>query len=189
MNKYILPIKPSEYLKQGRVHCGMYAIKGVLSAYGLDDKKNPEDYHSSFFGRVTGGTLPRTFHKVLKRYGLKAEVKLAQDREGKIDLLKFILQKDQPVILLVGNGYGQNGSYSPYKAKFSWHWITLWGFDDQEKVFYVYDPVVSKEKYDPGIPIGNKKRTYDEIVRQWGGGNSVFWFLEIFIYFNKKTIR
>lgn len=176
MNKYILSVKPSEYLKQGRTHCGMYALKGILNAYGLDDNKNPEDYHPNLIGKITGATLPWTFPRILSKYGLKAEVRFANSEEEKTDLLKSFLQKNHPIILLVGNGYDRNGHYSSFKAKFSWHWITLWGFDNLEKIFYVYDSAVSKGKYDLDIPTGNKKRKYSEVIRDWKAGMMPFGF-------------
>lgn len=169
VTKYILPIKPTVYLKQGYSHCGMYAVKGILSAYGLDRHKNPEDYHPSFLGKMTGATLPWTFPQVFSKYGLKAEVKLAQgSKEDKTNLLKTLLQTDHPIILLIGNGYRQNRDYSLHKAKFVSHWVTLWGFNDSEKVFYIYDSAVPKDNYDRNIPAGNKKRTYEEVIRDWG---------------------
>lgn len=146
MNKYVLPIKPTEYLKQGPTHCGMYAIKGTLSSYGLDKHTNPEDYHSNFVGKITGTTIPWTFPQVFSKYGLTAEIKLAQgSKEDKINLLKTLLHKNHPIVLLIGNGYRQDGNYSLFKAKLFLHWITLWGYDDTERVFYVYDSAVPKE--------------------------------------------
>lgn len=168
-HKFVLSIKPKEYLKQGPSHCGMYTIKGILSAYGLDEHKNPENYHPNFIGRITGATLPRTLVKVLQRYGLKAGIKLAYgSKEDKISLLKTLLHKNRPIVLSIGNGYRQDGNYSSFRAKLVLHWITLWGYDDKEKVFYVYDSAVPKYKYDREIPIGNKKRKYDDVIRDWG---------------------
>lgn len=176
-NKFILPVKPSEYFKQCRSHCGMYAIKGILSAYGLDAHESPENYHPNLIGKFTGITLPWTFPQVLNKYGLRAEIKLAQgSRESKISFLKTNLHKDHPIVLLIGNGYSQNGNYSSFRAKFILHWITLWGYDDMEKVFYVYDSAVPKDRYDREIPIGNKKGGYDDVIRDWGAGILSFGF-------------
>ena len=123
-NKLTLSIKPKEYLKQGPSHCGMYAIKGILSAYGLDRHKDPECYHPNFVGKITGTTLPWTFPQVLNKHGLTAEIKLAQgSKEDKINLLKTLLHKNCPIVLLIGNGYHQNGNYSLFRAKLILHWI------------------------------------------------------------------
>lgn len=169
-NKFVLSINPKEYLKQGGPsHCGMYAIKGILSAYGLDTYQDPKDYHPNFVGKITGATLPWTFSQVLNKYGLNAEIKLAQgSKEDKIGLLKILLHKNNSIVLLIGNGYRQDGNYSSFKAKLVSHWITLWGYDDKERVFYVYDSAVPKDRYDRDIPTGNKKRKYDDVIRDWG---------------------
>ena len=177
MSKFILSVSPKEYLKQGKSHCGMYAIKGILSAYGLDKNKNPEDYHPNILGKLTGTTLPWTIPQVLRNYGLNAEIKLAQGSIfDKINLLKNILQKNIPVILMIGNGYSQNGNYSSLRAKLVLHWITLWGYDDSKGVFYVYDSAVPTNLYDKEIPIGNKKREYERVIRDWGAGFISFGF-------------
>lgn len=67
----------------------------------------------------------------------------------------------------------KNGSYNPLLAKFFGHSITLWGYDDNEQVFYVYDSAVSINLYDKDIPVGNKKRTYTQILRDWKGALTV----------------
>jgi hypothetical protein len=50
------------------------------------------------------------------------------------------------------------------------HWITVWGFNDEEGVFYIYDSMVAPKYYNKNIPIGNVKRTYQNVVRDLGGG-------------------
>lgn len=176
-DKLTLSIRPKEYLKQGSSHCGMYAIKGILSAYGLDMYKDPENYHPNFVGKITGIILPWTFPQVLNKYGLTAEIKLAQgSKEDKINLLKTLLHKNHPIVLLIGNGYNQDGNYSSSRAKSVLHWIILWGYDDTERVFYVYDSAVPSNRYDREIPTGNKKRKYNDVIRDWGVGILSFGF-------------
>jgi hypothetical protein len=57
--KVVLTTKPDKYLKQGFSHCGVYSVKAILEAYGLDDKKHPKDYHTNRLGKVTGWTMGR----------------------------------------------------------------------------------------------------------------------------------
>lgn len=164
--KFALSIKPKEYFKQGRGYCGMYSIKGILSAYGKDDKKDIKDYSLSWFGKYTGLTFPWTFSKILNRYNLKAKIGFLKNNPSKIFQIKeLLIQNNAPLTLLVGNGYLLNGGYSSRKARTVFHWITLWGYDDNENAFYVYDSTVPKNFYDNNIPIGNKRRTYSEIIR------------------------
>lgn len=73
-------------------------------------------------------------------------------------------------MLRIGNGYLKSGKYSPFIASFMGHWITLWGYNDKEKAFYVYDSYVPARRHNKTIPIGNTKRTYEEVLRDWGKG-------------------
>lgn len=71
-------MRPTEYLQQGVSHCGAYSVKGVLSAFGLDDGRHPKMYHPGWFGRVTGLTLNSQYWpRVIRSYGLKAQSKSA----------------------------------------------------------------------------------------------------------------
>lgn len=175
-SRFVLSIKPKEYLKQGLSHCGVYSIKAILSAYGRDTKKRPEDYHTSWFGMLTGVALTREYiANILQKHGLKATVKTAKDLspKQKLGVLKEILTSNAPVLLSIGNGYRSDGSYNSLRAKLIGHFITLWGYDDKEQVFYVYDSCVPKDRYNSTIPIGNTKRTYSQMLRDWKTALSV----------------
>lgn len=171
--KYVLPIKPAEYLKQGFSHCGAYSVKGILSAYGLDNKGHPKEYHPGWFGRFTGVTLNSQYWpRVLRSHGLRAEVKSAKHIPGnkKLDVLKQLLVEGNPVMVSIGNGYLPNGEYNAFRGKVVvGHWITVWGYDDEEKAFFVYDSAVPKDRYDKSVPVGNIKRTYTQMLRDWKG--------------------
>jgi len=168
----ILPIRPSEYLKQGPSHCGAFSVKGILSAYGKDDTAHPKEYHPHLFGRLTGLTTGLQYWpRVLARHGMEAIPKFAADLtdEGRLQLLRELLLKNNPVMVCIGNGYLPNGKYNPIRGRVLGHWITLWGYDDESELFYVYDSAVPKEKHDKHIPIGNTTRTYQEMLRDWKG--------------------
>ena len=170
--KFVLSRAPKEYLKQGWSHCGAFSIKGILGAYNKDVEKNPREYHIFWWNRITGAGLYRNYYvDVLKKYGIDADARNANSLydNQKLTLLKKLLRKNIPVMVLIGNGYLSNGKYSPFRASIISHWLTVWGYNDKEKVFYVYDSCVPKEFYDKGIPIGNKKRTYSEVLRDWKG--------------------
>jgi len=164
--EFIVNKTPREYLKQGTTHCGVYTVKAILSAYGKDDKSDPEDYHFNSFGRILGSSTSEDIIKILKNYDINAEVKSASKASDKLSILIDALKKGNPVIIRIGNGYKDNGEYSVLQANLFGHWISVWGYNNEEKVFYVYDASISKEKYDV-IPVGNKKRTFDEILRDW----------------------
>lgn len=71
-------------------------------------------------------------------------------------------------MISIGNGYLSDGKYSRLRSFFIGHWITLWGYDDAKKIFYLYDSAISKDDYDANILIGNKTRTYLQVLRDWG---------------------
>ena len=161
----ILTRTPKEYLEQGLTQCGAFSVKAILGAYGKDDKKYPRDYQPNFLAKhtgISGGLI--LWPKVLRSYGIPAErgdTKKLTDRQ-RIELLEKLIDEDKVVMLRIGNGYSKSGKYSSFVASFLGHWITLWGYNDDEKVFYVYDSYVSLKRHDKTIPIGNTKRTYAE---------------------------
>ncbi len=171
--KFIVSRAPKEYLEQGLTHCGAYSVKAILSAYEKDVKRHPRDYQPNLLAKYTGITNGSiTWPKVLQSYGVpaqKGDVRKLSDYQ-RIKFLKKLIAKDKPVILRIGNGYFPNGKYSNITGSFFGHWITIWGYNDKEKAFYVYDSCVPLEKHDKTIPIGNTKRTYEEILRDWGKG-------------------
>lgn len=166
---------PSEYLVMGSSHCGAYSVKGILSAYGLDSKELPEEYHTNLVSRLTGvGFLKNYYVSVLKRHGLEAEGKNASglsDKE-KLELLKGLISRNIPAMIVISNGYTREGEYLTWRAGVFSHWITLWGYDDKERMFYVYDSYTSPQFYSKNMQVGNVKRTYDEILRDWRGALS-----------------
>src|SRR3989344_7405981 len=176
--KFIVSRAPKEYLEQGLTQCGAYSVKAILSAYGKDIKKNPRDYQPNILAKYTG--INRGVYlwpKVLQNYDVpaqKGDAKNLSD-EQRIELLKKSISEDKPVMLRIGNGYLKSGKYNPFRASFMGHWITLWGYNDKEKAFYVYDSYIPIKKHDKAIPIGNTKRTYQEVLRDWGKGFQFRW--------------
>lgn len=167
--KKVVNHKPKEYLQQGMRHCGGYTIKAILSAYNLDDGRQPKKYLPLKI-KSLGFTTPRLIQETLKQYGFNAPIKRANkfSDDKKIQLVKEELDKSRPVILLIGNGYSPTGKYSTLQMNCVSHWITVWGYDDTDKVFFVYDSYVDSNSYDK-IPVGNVKRTYEQVLRDWKG--------------------
>ncbi len=170
--KFVLTMHPKEYLKQGFSHCGAYSVKGILSAFGKDIKNHPKEYHTNRISKIIGTGFSKSYYvNILRSHGFSATGKNAKNLsdEEKLTLLKMLLSRNTPVMLLIGNGYTKTGKYNPLKAQIIGHWITLWGYDDIKQEFYVYDSAVPKKLYDENIPVGNKKRKYSEILRDWKG--------------------
>lgn len=171
--RFVLKIKPKEYLKQGISHCGAYSVKGILSAFGKDKTFHPKEYHTNWFTRVTGITLNRSYWpRVFESYGIKAIPKNAGNvpKSKRLDVLKRIISTGNPVMLSIGNGYVKNGKYSWFMGRIVvQHWVTLWGYDDNKNIFCIYDSAVPKDEYTKEISVGNITRTYDQVLRDWQG--------------------
>lgn len=168
--RLILAKPPKEYLVQGLSHCGAYSVKAILSFYNKDDGRIPEKYHPRKLGRILGATYGQYYWAdILKRYGVNVEAGRVSNlnNQEKLDLLRGYLSNGSPIMISIGNGYLPKGKYNRLRSFFVGHWITLWGYDDIKQVFYVYDSATLKDDYDRNIPIGNKTRTYSEILRDW----------------------
>ena len=86
----------------------------------------------------------------------------------------------------IGNGYLPNGGHSSLLACIVGHWITLWGYNDAEEVFYVYDSAVPPQLYDENIPAGNKKRTYAEMLRDIRSFGLLYCYQYVYIVVSGK---
>jgi hypothetical protein len=168
---------PKEYLEQGLIHCGAYSVKAILSAYGKDDRKNPKDYEVGFWAKHTAIADATQWLKVLRSYGLNATRSTSKNltSDKQIKLFESVIDRDTPVMVRIGNGYLKSGRYSKFVAIFGGHWVTLWGYNNLEKVFYVYDSYVPLGRHDKNIPVGNVKRTYQQILRDIGKGFPLRW--------------
>jgi hypothetical protein len=170
--RHIIPNPPQEYLYQHGANCGPRAIKGILSSFGKDTKENPVDYNKFWLGKKFGQMLPHQMVSILEENGLEVEVGDAGGltTDAKLRLLKEKLYGDSPVVLLIGNGYDTKGRYWRSFGAITKHYVTVYGYDDTNKEFYVYDPCVKKELQDRDLPIGNIARSYDAVLRDWNYG-------------------
>ncbi len=172
--KFVISKKPKEYLKQGPTGCGLYSIKGILSAYGTDDGRHPFMYGP--LGILPFVMTPLHYVKILRSYGFGAEWqdthKLSELSDAqKLATLKELLRRDMPVMMHIGNGYrGRGIIWSRWRWRIVSHWITPWGFDNEKGAFYIYDSCVPLRYHNKSIPTGNVQRTYEQVLRDWGGG-------------------
>ena len=144
-----------------------------MSAYGLDDTRDPAELHTHPVSRLTGSSTSKDYYPaILRSYGLIARAKNADTLSDvdKLDVIKGQLAAGRPVILSVANSFSrETGAHSPLKGLVASHWISLWGYDDTRRVFHTYDPLVSPSLSDPDAPIGNKDRSYETVLRIWSG--------------------
>lgn len=140
---------------------------GILEAFGLDYHK-PERLRARI--RLWGYSFIQDIADRLEAHGLSAPVRHAQhltDQE-KLARLKNHLDQDQPVLMAIGNGHLSRGRYVPLASIFIGHFITLYGYSDHERHFYVYDPYL-KGDYPGEIPAGNEVRSFDQVLCDWRG--------------------
>lgn len=173
--RFIVSKRPKEYLKQGPTGCGAFSVKGILSAYGKDDKTNPFEYYPP---SIVPFIAPLgTWVKILNAYGMNAKLQFMQGLcdTQRLNTLKELIRNDTPVMLCIGNGYRGNGIWSKIRWRLISHWITLWGFDDEQGIFYIYDSAVPFQYRTKNIPTGNITRTYAQVLRDYGGGQPWQW--------------
>lgn len=174
MNK-ILTRRPKEYLKQGPTGCGAYSVKGILSAYNKDDKRHPFEYLP--WSRIPFVINPSHWTNILRSYGLDAKRESMRRllEEQRLEMIRTNILDEKPIMLFIGNGYRGNGTWSRIRWWLISHWVTVWGFNDEEGVFYIYNSAVPPKYYNKEIPIGNVKRTYQNVLRDLRGGQPWWW--------------
>jgi hypothetical protein len=158
---------PEHYPRQEGLTCGEANLKGILAGFHIPYKP-PESLRLRI--RLFGYSFIKDISELLEIHGLSAPVRHANhlaDQE-KLKVIKRHLDNDQPALLAIGNGYLRRGVYTPLARYFIGHFITIYGYSDNDRVFYVYDPYL--EGSFPGeIPVGNDTRTFNELLRDWQG--------------------
>lgn len=119
--------------------CAHYSLKAVIE-WEKNIEKSIENYSSDWWSRNTYLMTPWWIKKVLKKYKLKYTILNARKLgdEERLFLLKMNL-KDGPIILLTANWQTKKKWFSWKKALTHWHYVTLRGYNDKKKIFYVYD--------------------------------------------------
>jgi hypothetical protein len=158
---------PQEYPHQQGLTCGEFNLMGILAAFNLDYHK-PERVRLRIW--LLGYSFIQDIADRLEAHGLSAPVRHANhlSDDNKLDLLKSQLDQDQPVLMAIGNGHLNRGRYVPLARFFLGHFITLYGYSDRERRFYIYDPYLEGD-YPDEIPVGNEIRSYDQLLRDWRG--------------------
>ncbi len=125
--------------------CAHHSLKAVIE--GKTWKQKPIiSYSCDRRSRLTYLMTPWGIMKVLRKNGIKYQsikAKRMSDEERLVFLKQHL--RTWPLILLIGNGMTKKGGFSWRKSLHYWHYITLWGFNDKEQVFYVYDSNTKRE--------------------------------------------
>ena len=147
--------------------CAHYSLKAVIE-WKWEKVKNIEDYSADWWSRNTYFMTPWWILRVLKKYKLNYSVLKASklNENEKLFLLKQNL-KDGPIILLVANWQTKKKRFNRGKALTHRHYITLWGYNDKKKIFYVYDSN-TKRKTNNVIMEWTLEIPYKYILKAWG---------------------
>jgi hypothetical protein len=172
---YIVPRFPSSFpSKDERTWaCGMYTLKAIIEWYNNSQINNYIYYANGRLGRMTWYMLPGWLLGTLRQSWLSARRISCRwmKKEKKIDRLKSMIH-DWPVILLISHAYSRTRYFSFRRAFFLQHYISLWWYDDEKRIFYVYDSNTVKDHH-RGItlPVGNIILSYDSLLlyRRLGG--------------------
>lgn len=146
--------------------CAQYSLKAVIE-WKNKIKKSIESYNQDRRSRTTYLMTPRWITKVLKKHKLNYTIlkpKNLKDNE-RLFLLKYNL-KNGPIILLVANWQTKKKRFSRWKALTHRHYITLRGYDDKAKCFYVYDSN-TKRKTEQNLMKWTLKVPYKYILKEW----------------------
>lgn len=166
-NGVVVRHAPENYPLQKGLTCGEYNVKGILDSFHIPFQA-PARLRLRI--RIFGYSFIEDISAILQSHGVSAPVQYASNLSDmeKIRIIKDHINKDQPVLLAIGNGHLHQGVYSPIARSLIGHFITVYGYSDTEELFYVYDPYL-EGPYQEDIPVGNEIRSFRELLRDWRG--------------------
>lgn len=147
---------------QSRIRCGYYTAEWIARAIGLHPKPANEIIRGPLWFDIFRPVLPRDMMAIFKFRGMDSV---------QVDLSKFSVSeranwiknevtiKRKPPSILI--------------RKKPLHWIAIGGYDDEKKIFYIYDSSFGLNSTNPNLPIGNSTIKYEDLDKLWTGG----WFL------------
>jgi len=146
--------------------CAHYSLKAVIE---WKNRQNYpiEHYSADRWSWKTYLMTPWWILKVLKKYKLKysvIKVKKLSENE-KLILLKENLKRG-PIILLVANWQTRKSRFLWWKALTHWHYVSLWWYDDEKMIFYVYDSNTKKQTLQNDMK-WTLKVPYKYILKEW----------------------
>ncbi len=163
----VVKYTPKKYPRQQGLTCGEFNVMGILDGFNI---RYQPSVNKPLRVKLFGFSFIRDISVLIQKHGLSAPVKHASkfvDQE-RIKIIKKHIEQDEPVLIAIGNGHLSRSSYSPIARFFIGHFITIYGYNNNKEIFYVYDPYL-KGNYHQEIPAGNEVRTYKELLRDWNG--------------------
>ena len=166
---FILDCKPKNYYRQyGYNFCGMYSIKAIVEAKNPEMDKSVFSYASSHRWRYSGLMGLWKIIETLDKYDIAVEKAhcRSSDDEKRINLLKKKL-RNWPVLLFISHAYTGKKKFIRTNAILFQHYITLWGYNDKEDHFYIYDSSAADELIKTDLPAWNSFMEYRDLMTYW----------------------
>lgn len=138
--------------------CGSYTSEWVAQAIGIQNKTSnsilPGPVWFDLFRPITPGDMRKLFKsKGMTTVQICLEEFSAEDRLNWIRSEIVVFRR--PPVLLIRTA--------------TLHWIAIGGYDDQKKLFYIYDARIGSNSVNLNLPIGNNTISYDELLLLWRG--------------------
>lgn len=146
--------------------CWMYTLKAVIEWYNQSQINNCGYYADSWLSRWSWYMLPWWLMKILQQSWLSVKRIYCRwiRKQQKLDILKSMIRQG-PVILLISHAYSSKRYFSFRRACTLQHYISLWWYDDNKRVFYVYDSNTEKTHHiGTTLPVGNIILSYDSLL-------------------------
>lgn len=139
-------------------NCGPANITMALSYYGWKDDQAVAATYLKPGGREDKNVSPwEMVAFVNEKTGVRALSRIG----GDLDLLKTLIANEFPVIIETG--------YMPEGYDWIGHYQTIVGYDDLQRLFYIYDSFLGSGENGEGI-----SESYDKIDRGWQAFNRTF---------------
>lgn len=158
---------PSQYPNQRGLSCGEFNVIGLLDAFQIPYEPCQ---NLTFRVKLFGYSFIEDLSGLLERHSLSAPVKYADHltEQEQLELLCSHIDQDNPILMAIGNGHLSRERYSPLARRFIGHFITVYGYDHEKEIFYIYDPYLKGDHHDD-LPGGNEIRTFKELLLAWEG--------------------
>jgi hypothetical protein len=158
---------PKNYPRQQGLTCGESNARTIVESFNLLFQMSASP---SLRVRLFGFSFLQDIQSLLVFNGLSAPIRFASKLAPSemLQILQSHIDQDEPVLLAIGNGHLGRGRYLPTARLFIGHFITLYGYNAEQQIFYIYDPYL-EGAYSQTIPIGNEVRTFEEVLRDWSG--------------------
>jgi hypothetical protein len=141
-----------------KIRCGSYTTEWIARAMGLHPIPSNEIIRGPIWYDIFRPIFPSDMRLLFKRRGMEStEINLSKlNNQQRIDWIRGeIALKRKPPALLIRTRL--------------LHWIAVGGYDDDRRLFYVYNSLHGSSSANAGLPIGNSVLGYDELVQLWRG--------------------